>query len=76
VPGKIVIESGSSSLHAFDAAMVEEYFNRPTITLGDNAGYPIQHKLYNIEPHLNAGDSLVLPLEWGYYIRNNRYPKN
>jgi len=76
ISGKIVIESGSNSLHSFDAMMIEQYFNRPTITLGDNAGYPIRHKLHNIEPHLNAGDILVLPLEWGYYIRSDDFPEN
>jgi len=76
ISGKIVIESGSNSLHSFDAVMIEEYFNRPVIVLGDNAGYPLRHKIQSIKRHLNPGDILVLPLEWSLYIRTKNFSED
>lgn len=67
VPNRIIVESGSSALHAVDAQALEQYFGRPTVVIADNAGYPLRHKIERLANHLKADDILILPLEWVQY---------
>lgn len=65
---RIIIESGSNSYHGINSTMIENYFNKLTINLGDNGGYPLKHKLYRISKFAHKNDIVILPLEYRYYI--------
>lgn len=67
LPNRIIVESGSNSIHAVDARALEQHFGRPTVILADNAGYPLSHKIERLANHLKADDTLILPLEWVQY---------
>ena len=65
--GKVIIESGSNSKHAIVPDILAAYFEAPVITVAQNAGYPLLPKLYNLLHYVEAGDVIVLPLEWNLY---------
>jgi len=70
--GRIIISSGSNSIHGIDAGMMERYFGRLAINLGDNGNYPLEHKIYNLGNYATTDDLIILPLEWGYYWMDGR----
>lgn len=74
LPNRIIVESGSNSIHAVDAQALEQHFGRPTIILSDNAGYPLSHKIERLANHLKADDILILPLEWVQYRADTKLP--
>jgi hypothetical protein len=74
LPKRIIVESGSNSIHAVDAQALEQHFGRPTIILSDNAGYPLSHKIERLANHLKADDILILPLEWVHYRADTKLP--
>lgn len=67
--GKVVIESGSNSVHGLDASRLSDYFEAPVIIAADVQGYPLRKKVFRLERALNKGDVVILPLEWHYYYR-------
>ncbi|HSB96382.1 MAG TPA: hypothetical protein VLC91_08045 [Spongiibacteraceae bacterium] len=76
VPERIIIESGSNSLHSIDAQMLEQHFGRPTIIIADNAGYPLRHKIERLANHLKKDDLVIMPLEWLQYRTDAVLPKD
>lgn len=74
LPDRIIVESGSNSVHAVNALALEQHFGRPTIILADNAGYPLRHKIERLANHLKADDILILPLEWLQYRADTTLP--
>ena len=76
IENKIVIDAGSNASHAFRSYRVEKHFGRYTINIADKADYPLLHKIYRLIPYLKAGDLLVLPLEWNYYLRSGEVSEN
>jgi len=69
---RLIIDSGSNSVHGINSAMLEKELGQFTINVADNAGYPLREKLYRIEKFSHAGDVVLLPLEWGYYISETK----
>ena len=68
VPGpRILIDSGSNSLHAIVPELIETELKRPTFVIADNAAVPFQVKLDRLEKYAKSGDIIILPLEWSYY---------
>lgn len=76
VHGKVVVESGSNSVHGINPFLLSEYFQAPVLTTAGNAGYPLRLRLLNVEQYLQPGDVLLLPLEWNQYQSEDRYPDN
>ncbi|MBB6542786.1 hypothetical protein [Thalassotalea piscium] len=74
--GKVIVESGSNSVHSIDPFLLVDYFNAPAITSADNAGYPLQLKIYNLLKVVKTGDVVILPLEWNQYSYNEQLPDN
>jgi hypothetical protein len=69
---RLIIDSGSNSVHGINSAMLEKELGLFTINLADTAGYPLREKLYRIEKFSHPGDVVLLPLEWGnYYSETN-----
>ncbi len=75
MPGRIIISSGSNSIHGMVASLFESHFGRPAINIADNASFPLRHRIYNIGNHLSSGDLIILPLEWKYYREGTSLPK-
>jgi len=76
VRGKIIVESGSNSIHGIDPVLMAEYFKRPVITIADNGDYPLHLKLHQLNKFAQQGDSLILPLEWNQYYDSAQLKEN
>lgn len=76
VGGKVVIDSGSNAIHAFDTQLLSEYFRAPVIITADNGGFPLEYKILNLRRHLKPGDVLILPLEWHYYAAREAFTQS
>jgi len=76
ISGKVIIESGSNSIHSIDPFLLSDYFNAPVITSAANAGYPIYPKIFNLLKVVKKGDILILPLEWNQYSYEDNLPNN
>lgn len=72
---RLIIDSGSNSLHGINCNILEKELGVLTINLSDNASYPLNNKLLRIEQYSHTGDILLLPLEWIYYTYTE-IPKN
>jgi hypothetical protein len=67
IEGKVVISSGSNSIHSFDTQILSDYFQAPVIIAADSAANPLRYKIFNFYKYLKPGDILILPLEWRSY---------
>ncbi len=76
IKNKIIIESGSNSIHAIDPLLLTNDLNKPVVTIADNGDYPLRLKIFNLEKYLQADDTLILPLEWNQYYYESSLPKN
>jgi len=74
IRGKVIVESGSNSVHAIDPYQLAEYFQAPTLVTANNAGYPLEPKIFNLAKYLRKGDVVILPLEWNQYVYPDTYP--
>lgn len=70
VPGpRLIIDSGSNSHHALDAATMSQTLGITAINIADNAGYDLEAKIARLAALSQKGDAILLPLEWSYYTR-------
>lgn len=67
---KIIITAGSNARRGFDALAIEQHFQRPTIIFSEHADYPLKHRIYSLLRYAQAGDIVILPLEWHNYSEN------
>ena len=68
VPGpRVLIDSGSNSLHSIRIDLIEHALNRPVFIVSDNASIPLNLRVKRLEKYSKQGDVILLPLEWGYY---------
>ncbi len=65
---RIIIESGSNSLHAINSQILEKELNKPVINIAENFQFPLLYKIYRLEKFLNEGDIVVMPLEYIYFF--------
>jgi hypothetical protein len=52
---RVIIDSGSNSLHSIVPEMIEAAFSRPTFVVADNVDVPILIKLFRLEKIFTAG---------------------
>ena len=71
---KILIVSGSNSLFGIESPVIEQLTCFPVVNMALHAGLPLDWILDYAESNAVAGDVVVLPLEWLYYLRNFEYP--
>lgn len=64
---RVLIESGSNSLHSIRPDIIERALNIPVFVIADNAAVPFDLKIKRLDKYAKVGDIIVLPLEWGYY---------
>jgi len=76
IRGKVIIESGSNSIHGIAPKLLSSYFNAPVITIADNADYPLRAKIFNLKKFIQKGDTLLLPLEWSQYYDQGALTEN
>ena len=70
-PGqRLIIESGSNSHHGLDAKRMSNELGVTVINIADNGGYDIEDKVARLERYVAPGDTVLLPLEWSYYYRD------
>ena len=63
---KIIFVSGSSTLFGIDTERIEHELTIPTVNFGVNASL-FYYTLKRAQKHLQAGDIVILPLEYPYY---------
>lgn len=73
---KIIIASGSNSLFGIDTKQLTEEFHIPVINYGLHAGLPLQTILAEAAAAAEKGDTVILPLESGYYCMSTDVPTN
>lgn len=66
---KIVVLAGSGAMFGVNSAYLEEIYDRPTVNLGVNAGISLPVILSSAESSIQAGDLVLLPLEYPLYNR-------
>jgi hypothetical protein len=72
MPGpRLIIDSGSNSTLSVNPHILERALDVPVLRLSDNAGVPLTHKLYRLLDSARPGDTILLPLEWGYFFYNH-----
>lgn len=64
---KILVVAGSAAMFGVNSRYLEETFFRPAINLGVNAGISLPAILHSAEPFIEAGDLVLLPLEYPLY---------
>ena len=64
---KILIVSGSNSLFGFDSRTLGTLLGKPVVNLAGHAGLPLDFHIKMALRHANAGDTVIMPLEFGYY---------
>jgi hypothetical protein len=67
---RIVIDAGSSSMFGIEPGLIETAFGEPVIDVADNGAIPLDMKIFRLLRFARPGDTLILPLEWVYYTRD------
>lgn len=67
---KIILLSGSNTLHGFDSKYVEEKLNLPVLNYGIHAAFG-PYIFQQVKEIANPNDIIVLPLEFIYYNKDN-----
>lgn len=70
---KLLILGGSNALFGLDAKQIERELGKPTVNLATHGGFPLAYYFAEAEPHLRAGDSVLLALEYEQYQRTSPY---
>ncbi|MEH6590753.1 MAG: hypothetical protein V7746_10870 [Halioglobus sp.] len=74
IQGKVIVDSGSNSVHGIDTEQLSDYFQAPVLVTASTAGFPLGPKIWNLSRYLLPGDVLILPLEWNQYVYPDSYP--
>jgi hypothetical protein len=76
IKGKVIVESGSNSVHGIEPSILAEYFGAPVIVVAQNASFPLLPKIYNLARYAIKGDVVILPLEWNMYASEEVLPSD
>ena len=69
---KVVLLAGSNVLFGIDSGLLESAWGRPVVNFGVNAALGLDYILRSAEPYLNAGDLVLMPLEYPLYQGDGR----
>lgn len=72
-PKRIIIFSGSNSLFGFDSTVIEKSTGIPTFNFGLHASLDMSYLSKIAETITRQGDIIIAPLEYSFYLRENRY---
>jgi hypothetical protein len=70
---KLVIVGDSNALFGFDSRTIEARLHIPVFNFGLHGGLPVEFLLNEAEPHLHAGDTVLLSLNYDYYQVESPY---
>ena len=70
---KVLFVGGSSAWMGIDAGLAGEILGIRAINLGLHGMMPLDQLVNEVEPVLKAGDVVILPLEYEYYVIDTRY---
>jgi hypothetical protein len=74
-PGRrLLIAGGSNALFGFDSTKLSDALSMPAINLAIHAGLPLDRNLTLVKSEARAGDTVILALEWLYYLRDYESP--
>jgi hypothetical protein len=71
LPPRIIVESGSNSRHAIIQELMERELKTPVIVVADIAAIPMAMKVSRLEKYAQKGDTIILPIEWYYYVNDS-----
>ncbi|WP_336281092.1 hypothetical protein [Cronobacter dublinensis] len=72
-PERIIIISGSNSLMGFDSSVIEKGTGIPTFNFGLHASLDMNYLSKIANGITRPGDIFIAPLEYSFYLRENRY---
>lgn len=72
---KIIIASGSNSLFGIHSDLLAEKTGYNVLNLAVHAALPLEFLSYKIKEYATEGDIVILPLEYGYYFRDEQPSK-
>ena len=64
---KVIVISGSAANLSFDSQYFEQLSGIPAVNLSVSAGVPLKVYMRAAELCANDGDTVIIPLEYGYY---------
>jgi len=67
---KIIIASGSNSLFGINSGLLEKVTGYPVANLAVHGALDIDFLYYKLLDHVNEGDIVVMPIEFGMYVRD------
>lgn len=68
---RVFIDSGSNSLWAIFPEIFSDIIGAPTFVISENGSVPIDFKIRKWKKYVRSGDIVVLPLEYGFYQKND-----
>ncbi|RAP37460.1 hypothetical protein B1207_04615 [Legionella quinlivanii] len=69
---RILFVADSNVLFGMDSAYIEKKLGRPVINMGLHGGLPLDWILNVAVRNARRGDTVILPLVWGYYLTDYR----
>lgn len=69
---RLLIVAGSNALFGINTQKLENYWNRPAINLGVNAGLGLPYILHLAKNTAQSGDVILLPLEYALYLDDGK----
>jgi len=70
---RVLIVAGSNALFGIDSKIISEYWQRPTVNLGVNAGLGLPYILYKAKQIARPKDIIFLPMEYALFL-DEGYP--
>ena len=67
---KVLVIAGSNALFGINSTMLSDYFQKPVVNLGVNAGLQLPLILKLATPYIKPGDIVLMPLEYPMYYYN------
>lgn len=67
---RTLIVAGSNAMFGINSSLIENYWHRPTINLGVNAGLGLPYILYLTKQIAQPGDVILMPMEYALYLDN------
>lgn len=70
---RLFLVAGSSGIFGFNSQLISQQTGKNVINLSMHAGLDLSYYRMIIEQVVRKGDTIILPLEFSYYSRNDEY---
>lgn len=68
---KLIISSGSNSLFGINSKILSKETGLPVVNVAGHAGMTFNFHAYQAARNAQAGDVIIMPLEYSYYLKTN-----